>query len=60
MNKEEVTQMPHVTLTLMADMVQEVGEFMHMPLVIESWPPGLNVEMVLAEALRMIREEGWE
>jgi hypothetical protein len=56
---DTVSLMPHVTLSLMPDLATEDGDgYMHMPLVIESWPEGLNVELILREALRMIEEEG--
>ncbi len=50
---------PYVTLSLMPEMAttDEAG-YTHMPLAIESWPPGLDVARLLRYALETLDQEG--
>jgi hypothetical protein len=44
-------QFPYVKLTLFTDMRTIDAEgWTHMPLAIESWPPGMNVRLLLEQA----------
>lgn len=48
---------PYVKLTLLPELATTVDGYTHMPLAIESWPPGLDVERLLEYALNAVREE---
>lgn len=49
---------PYVLLSLMPEMqtTDEEG-YMHMPLAIESWPPGMDVVRLLKYALESLERE---
>lgn len=53
-----MNELPYIKLTLLTDIGGLADDgYYHVPMAIESWPPGIKVQRILQLALTSLQEE---